>query len=96
MMANRFKAGDHVRWNSEAGHVTGRIIRLHTNDTEYAFVEGIDQSFDVKTRGEIRHVGVHAADLGTAPLLNRDRVAFTSYWPEADRGEGAGFVVVVD
>jgi hypothetical protein len=34
-MANRFKVGDHVRWNSEAGHVTGRIIKLHTRDTEY-------------------------------------------------------------
>jgi hypothetical protein len=34
-MTNRFKVGDHVRWNSEAGHVTGRIIKLHTRDTEY-------------------------------------------------------------
>ena len=34
-MANRFKVGDHVRWNSEAGYVTGRIIKLHTRDTEY-------------------------------------------------------------
>jgi hypothetical protein len=34
-MANRFKVGDHVRWNSEAGHVTGRIIKVHTRDTEY-------------------------------------------------------------
>jgi hypothetical protein len=35
MMENRFKVGDHVGWNSEAGHVTGRIIKLHTHDTEY-------------------------------------------------------------
>ena len=35
IMANRFNVGDHVRWNSEAGHVTGRIIKLHTRDTEY-------------------------------------------------------------
>ena len=34
-MSNRFKVGDHVRWNSEAGHVTGRIIKLHARDTEY-------------------------------------------------------------
>jgi hypothetical protein len=34
-MANRFKVGDHVRWNSEAGHVTGRIIKVHTRDTGY-------------------------------------------------------------
>ena len=34
-MARRFKVGDHVTWNSEAGWVTGRIIRVHTKDTEY-------------------------------------------------------------
>lgn len=34
-MAREFKAGDHVRWNSEAGHVTGRITKVHTRDTDY-------------------------------------------------------------
>ncbi|WP_303904121.1 DUF2945 domain-containing protein [Thiohalomonas denitrificans] len=34
-MARRFKVGDHVRWNSEAGYVTGRIIHVHTRDAEY-------------------------------------------------------------
>ena len=34
-MARRFKVGDHVTWNSEAGRVTGKIIRVHTRDTEY-------------------------------------------------------------
>ena len=34
-MTRRFKIGDHVRWNSEAGHVTGRIIKMHIRDTEY-------------------------------------------------------------
>lgn len=33
--AKRFKVGDHVRWNSEAGYVSGHIIRVHTRDTEY-------------------------------------------------------------
>ncbi len=31
----QFKVGDHVRWNSEAGHVSGRIIRIHTRDFDY-------------------------------------------------------------
>ena len=31
----RFRVGDHVRWNSEAGPVSGRIIRIHTRDTQY-------------------------------------------------------------
>ena len=34
-MTTRFKPGDRVRWNSEAGHVSGTIIRLHTRDVEY-------------------------------------------------------------
>ena len=34
-MAQRFKVGDRVTWNSEAGHVSGKIIRVHTSDTEY-------------------------------------------------------------
>ena len=31
---HKFKAGDHVNWNSEAGRVSGTILRVHTNDFE--------------------------------------------------------------
>ena len=31
-MTKRFKIGDHIRWNSEAGRVTGTIIAVHTAD----------------------------------------------------------------
>ncbi|MEO8799843.1 MAG: DUF2945 domain-containing protein, partial [Polyangiaceae bacterium] len=34
-MSNRFKVGDHVRWNSEAGYVSGYITKVHTRDTTY-------------------------------------------------------------
>ena len=34
-MVERFKVGDHVSWNSEAGRVSGRIIKVHTKDTTY-------------------------------------------------------------
>lgn len=34
-MAQKFKVGDHVTWNSEAGHVGGRIIKVHTNDFDH-------------------------------------------------------------
>lgn len=34
-MAQQFAVGDHVRWNSEAGHVDGVIIAKHTQDVEY-------------------------------------------------------------
>ena len=31
-MAETFKVGDHVTWNSEAGRVSGTIIAVHTGD----------------------------------------------------------------
>jgi hypothetical protein len=34
-MAHTFKVGDHVSWNSEAGHVSGTIIKIHTADFKY-------------------------------------------------------------
>ncbi len=34
-MSAMFKVGDHVGWNSEAGQVSGTIIKIHTRDTEY-------------------------------------------------------------
>lgn len=30
-----FKVGDHVCWNSEAGIVSGVIIKIHTSDFNY-------------------------------------------------------------
>lgn len=34
-MAKKFKIGDHVRWNSEAGQVSGTIIAVHTKNFNY-------------------------------------------------------------
>jgi len=34
-MATRFKVGDKVSWNSEAGRVSGKIIKVHTKDFSY-------------------------------------------------------------
>ncbi len=34
-MRQKFKVGDHVTWNSEAGHVSGTIIKIHTADFNY-------------------------------------------------------------
>lgn len=34
-MGHQFKIGDHVKWNSEAGHVSGKITKVHINDFEY-------------------------------------------------------------
>ncbi len=34
-MTNKFEIGDHVSWNSEAGRVSGTIIRIHAHDFKY-------------------------------------------------------------
>ena len=34
-MPRRFKVGDHVSWNSEAGRVSGKIVKVHTKDVNY-------------------------------------------------------------
>jgi len=31
-MERRFKVHDHVSWNSEAGRVSGRILKVHTKE----------------------------------------------------------------
>ena len=34
-MGKGFAVGDHVTWNSEAGYVSGKIIRVHFKDVNY-------------------------------------------------------------
>jgi len=34
-MARKFKLRDHVTWNSEAGRLSGRIVKVHTKDVNY-------------------------------------------------------------
>ena len=34
-MARGFNVGDHISWNSEAGRVSGHIIRVHKKDVAY-------------------------------------------------------------
>ena len=34
-MTKRFRIGDHVSWNFEAGRVSGRIIAVHARDFAY-------------------------------------------------------------
>ncbi|ROS09635.1 DUF2945 family protein [Chryseobacterium nakagawai] len=34
-METKFKIGDKVSWNSEAGRVSGTIIKVHTKDFDY-------------------------------------------------------------
>lgn len=34
-MTKHFSVGDHVTWNSEAGQVSGTIIKVHTKEVDY-------------------------------------------------------------
>jgi hypothetical protein len=34
-MAKQFNVGDHVSWNSEAGRVSGRIVKVHAKDVDW-------------------------------------------------------------
>ena len=34
-MTKTFKTGDRVSWNSEAGRVSGTVIRVHTHNIDH-------------------------------------------------------------
>jgi len=58
----KFRVGDHVRWNSEAGHVSGRIIRIHTGDFDYKGhthrASAEDPQYEIKS-DKTEHIAAH-------------------------------------
>jgi len=61
-MTTKFKVGDHVRWNSEAGHVSGMIIKVHKKDTDYKgythHASAVDPQYEIKS-DKTDHVAMH-------------------------------------
>lgn len=61
-MSTTFKVGDHVRWNSEAGHVSGRIIQVHTRDFDYKGhthrASADDPQYEIKS-DKTDHIAAH-------------------------------------
>ena len=61
-MAAKFKVGDHVSWNSEAGHVSGKIIRVHTKDADYKgdthHASPDDPQYEIKS-DKTDHIAMH-------------------------------------
>ena len=61
-MSKHFKVGDHVRWNSEAGHVSGTITKVHDRDTEwkgYTHHASKDEpQYEIKS-DKTDHVAIH-------------------------------------
>lgn len=64
-MSDEFSVGDHVRWNSEAGHVQGRITQIHTSDFDYKgytrHCSPQDPQYEIKS-DKTDHVAVHKGD----------------------------------
>ena len=61
-MAKRFKVGDHVRWNSEAGRVSGKIVKIHTNEFGWKgylrHASASEPQYEIKS-DKTDHVAVH-------------------------------------
>ena len=61
-MRSSFTIGDHVSWNSEAGHVSGRIIAVHTRDFDYKghthHASEDDPQYEIKS-DKTDHIAAH-------------------------------------
>jgi hypothetical protein len=62
MATKRFKVGDHVSWNSEAGHVSGTIIRVITSEIEFkgykVHASKDDPQYEIKSN-KTDHIAMH-------------------------------------
>jgi hypothetical protein len=58
----KFKPGDRVRWNSEAGYVTGTILKVHTKDVLYKgythHASEADPQYEIKS-SKTDHIAMH-------------------------------------
>jgi hypothetical protein len=61
-MGKAFKVGDHVSWNSEAGRVSGCIVRIYTRDLNYkGYVHHAsedDPQYEIKS-DKTDHIALH-------------------------------------
>ena len=62
MKEKRFKVGDHVSWNSEAGRVSGRIVKVLTSKTIFkgyvAHARKDEPQYEIKS-DKTDHVAMH-------------------------------------
>ena len=61
-MVQKCKLNDHVAWNSEAGHVTGRVIKIHTKNVNYKDYTHLatedDPQYEIKS-DKTDHIALH-------------------------------------
>lgn len=62
MTTKSFKVGDHVTWNSEAGHVSGKIIKVHKKNVDYKghthHATEDDPQYEIKS-SKTDHIAMH-------------------------------------
>ena len=58
----KYAVGDHVSWNTEAGRVSGRIIKVHLSDFDYKGhrhrASSDDPQYEIKS-DKTDHVAAH-------------------------------------
>ena len=61
-MAERLKVGDRLTWNSEAGHVSGIITRVHTRSADFKgythHASEDDPQYEIKS-SKTDHIALH-------------------------------------
>lgn len=61
-MKQKFKVGDRVNWNSEAGRVSGKIVKVHTKDLDYKgythHASKHDPQYEIRSE-KTDHVALH-------------------------------------
>ena len=61
-MKTQFNIGDKVNWNSEAGRVSGTIIKVHTKDFDYKdythHATADDPQYEIKS-SKTNHIAAH-------------------------------------
>ena len=61
-MVEKFKIGDRVTWNSEAGRVSGTIIKVHTRNVDFKgythHASEDDPQYEIKS-GKTDHIAMH-------------------------------------
>jgi len=62
--AREFEIGDHVAWNSEAGRVTGIIVKIHRKNVEFKgyihHASANTPQFEIKS-DKSEHIALHKA-----------------------------------
>jgi hypothetical protein len=71
----KLEVGDHVTWNSEAGRVSGTIIKVHTQDVAYKgythHASANDPQYEIRS-DKTDHIAMHK---GSALTKSRGRSA---------------------